>query len=576
MARQTTALTARGQGHPPVRTEPPWPSGGPLRARVPTLALECASGDTTLTQVTHSHRLALALLTGLMPVFASCGVAVPGGIDRFTGGERITVEASADIRIVASAVSRVASVRVVPDGLTVPRGGIVVYTAVAEDAAGRFLADVDFRWRMREPLAGTVSERGLFTAGSVPGAYTDVVEVSAVQRTDEGESISTGAASVIVTSGLIDTSIVSVTIFPSTATVRPGERVPLRAGALGSFGGLVQDLALAWRVTDPAVGEIDQNGILTAGSTPGFYEDAVQVQARRLTGSAPPVIATTSVRVLSLEEARGGVRAIVGPSAVIGMPGERFPLVLFAFDFQGRFVPLENVQWRVLDPAVGVVDRGRLILGETPGQYLASVRATGALGGAYTGRAVSADLDVLVQRPLERVRGTPGAAQVVPEVVRLRHGARARVSLLYFDEDGVAVTATDVDWQFDDSIVTVDARGRASAVGPPGVYQDAISAEAPSVDGESRTVSATLIVLGPMVRAEVVPSVVSLEVDGLAQFTALAFDAAGNRLFDIELDWELATGTPGTVTSTGLYAAGDRPGDYAGGVRLKATQRLPR
>ena len=124
--------------------------------------------------------------------------------------------------------------------------------------------------------------------------------------------------------------------------------------------------------------------------------------------------------------------------------------------------------------------------------------------------------------------------------------------------------------------MAVDARGRASAVGPPGVYQGAISAEAPAVNGESRTVSATVIVLGPMVRAEVIPGIVSLEVDGLAQFTALAFDAADNRLFDIQLEWELAEGTPGTVTSSGLYVAGDLPGEYVGGLRLKATQRLPR
>ena len=528
-----------------------------------------------LARLAGSPRLALALLAGMMPGVASCGVA-PGAIERFVGGERITVEASADIHIAASAVSRVASVRAVPDGLTVPRGGIVVFTAVAEDAAGRFLADVEFRWRMRDPLAGIVSERGLFTAGSVPGVYADVIEVRAVQHTDAGEVIATGTASVLVTSGFIDTSIVSVSIFPSTATVRPGERVPMRPGALGNFGGLVQDLALVWRVTDPAVGEIDQNGILTAGSTAGFYEGAVQVQARRLTGSAPPVIGTASVRILSLEEARGGVRAVVGPSAVVGMPGQRFPIVLFAFDFQGRSVPLENVRWQVRDPGVGVVDNNRLILGETPGQYPASVRATGMLGGAYAGRVVSADLDVLVQRPIERLLGVPGAAQVVPEVLRLRRGARTRVSLLYFDADGVAVTTGDVDWRFDDSIVSIDARGQASAVGPPGVYPGAISAQAPGVDGEPRTVSATVILLGPMVRAEIVPGVVSLEVNGLAQFGALAFDAAGNRLFDVQLQWELAAGTPGTVTSSGLYVAGDRPGEYAGGVRLKATQRLAR
>ena len=510
-----------------------------------------------------------------MLAVAGCGVSAPGGIDRFTG-ERITVEASADIHIVASAVARVALVRAIPDGLTVPRGGIIIFTAVAEDAAGRFLADVDFRWRMRDPLAGTVSDRGLFTAGSVSGVYTEVVEVTAVQRTDAGEFVATSAASVIVTSGFIDTSIVSVTIFPSTATVRPGERVAMRPGALGNFGGLVQDLALVWRITDPDLGEIDQNGTLTAGSKPGFYEDAVQVQARRLTGSAPPVIGTASVRVLSLAEARGGVRAVVGPSVVVGRPGERFPLVLFAFDFQGRSVPLGDVRWQVRDPDVGVLDRDRLILGSTPGQYPASVRATAMLAGAYEGRTVSADLDVLVQRPLAQVLGVPGDAQVVPEVIRLQRGARARVSLLYFDANGLAVTTSEVEWRFDDFVVTVDARGRVSAVGPPGVYAGAISAEAPAVNGVTQTASATIILLGPMVRAEIVPGVVSLDVDGLAQFAALAFDAADNRLFDIHLVWELAAGTPGSVTASGLYVAGDRPGDYPGGMRLKATQRLAR
>ena len=160
--------------------------------------------------------------------------------------------------------------------------------------------------------------------------------------------------------------------------------------------------------------------------------------------------------------------------------------------------------------------------------------------------------------------------------MRLGRGARARVSLLYFDADGVAVTTGDVEWRFDAAIVTVDARGRVSAVGPPGVYPGVISAIAPAVDGEPQTVSATVIVLGPMVRAEIVPGVVSLDVDGLAQFAALAFDAADNRLFDIQFEWELAGDTPGSVTASGLYVAGDRPGDYDGGVRLKATQRLAR
>ena len=529
-----------------------------------------------LTEI-HAQRFFRLVLIPIAMVVAACGGS-SGSLDRFACGETIRIETFADVEIADRVPNRVASVQPIPSGLTVPRSGVAIFSATATDTAGRFLADVEFEWRIRDPLAGTLSENGVFTAGNVPGTYDDALEVIAVQRVGELEFTAVGSTSVVVTSGLVDTNIVSVIVFPSTASGRPGDTVPLRAAALGAQGVLVQDLDLFWRVTDPDVGEIDENGILTIGDLPGDYQGAVVVEARRLSGAGAPVLGRASVRVFSEEEANRGVRAIIGPSAVVGRSGGRVPLVLLTFDFNGRAVEIDEIHWDVLVPDVGIVDdQGRFVIGETPGQYPASVKATAELGGDYAGRTATAFLDVVVQSPLSiGPQGVPGKAQILPSSIRLFAPETARLSAIWFDAEGTLVSGGETTWEYDPSLVTVDSRGRLTVHGEPGSYANAVWAFVPGLDGGVQRVTASVTILGPLTRVEVIPKRATLEVGDLVQFVARAFDGADNRLFDVRFRWELEPGAPGTITANGLYIAGDQSGFYPEAVRLRATQRVPR
>jgi len=457
----------------------------------------------------------------------------------------------------------------------VARGGVAIFTASAQDSARRFLADVRFEWQMLDPLAGSISTGGVFSASDIPGVYPDAIEVVAIQQTERETFTATSTATVIITSGFIDTSIASVAVFPSRTTARVGERVLLRAAAIGDRGGLVQDIELFWTLADGALGSIDNNGGLTIGDQPGDYPNAVQVLARRLGGDDTVVVGTASVTVLSQEAAAQEVRARIGPTSVIGAVGLRMPLIFLAFDFQGRPVHLENIQWDVLDPAVGDVDaRGRMVLGSVPGTYPASIRATGDVDGQ--GLSVSAFLDVIVQPPADVLGRTPGTPQIIPASTRLRDGQRVRLSAFYFDADGLPITDEDVHWESDPSVVTVDGSGRVVAVGLPGVYRDAVWAVVPSPDGGTQILNTTIIIEGDLARVDVIPGRAFLEAGILVQFSALAFDSADNRLFGVSFVRELAAGTPGTLTRGGIYAAGDVPGSYEGSVLVTATQRVRR
>jgi hypothetical protein len=284
------------------------------------------------------------------------------------------------------------------------------------------------------------------------------------------------------------------------------------------------------------------------------------------------------VTVLSSEAASDHIRAIIGPSFVVGQSGDRFPLVLLTFDSEGRRIESESVRWELSDPAVGSLSEdGALVLGDTPKRFPQAVVATAELAGAYAGRSASAAIDVVVSAPgVQKLRGVPGAAAIVPSVLRLRPGESGRFSVQRFDSNGIPVITADLNWSADPAVADVDSRGRVTALGEPGTYPAAIRIDVPSDDGLVTTVEGAVVILGPAVRVDVNPHSVSVVSSDLVRFTAIALDAAGSRLFDVRFQWSLAEGTPGSITKAGVYVSGDKTGDYPRGVVVVGTQRQPR
>ena len=59
---------------------------------------------------------------------------------------------------------------------------------------------------MRHPQAGRMSPSGVFTASNVPGIYRDAIEIIAIQTAGDREFTAVGSASVIVTTGFLDSN----------------------------------------------------------------------------------------------------------------------------------------------------------------------------------------------------------------------------------------------------------------------------------------------------------------------------------------------------------------------------------
>ncbi|MBL7166523.1 MAG: PD40 domain-containing protein [Dehalococcoidales bacterium] len=144
------------------------------------------------------------------------------------------------------------------------------FNATATDQHGNRLTGVDMAWTVTNRTAGSVTSGGSFTAGTVPGTYSGAVKVTATQ----GGITKTASAGVTVTAG----PLAEVFIAPTRAETGMEMTQQFVAAGADQYGNRISGLSLTWSVENGA-GTIDENGLFTAGTTPGDYAGALKAEA---------------------------------------------------------------------------------------------------------------------------------------------------------------------------------------------------------------------------------------------------------------------------------------------------------
>lgn len=175
----------------------------------------------------------------------------------------------------------VATVQATPSSTTVGVGGTIDFTAVARNAAGDVVATLPFQWSASSGgTLATIAQNGHFTA-----LGQGTVTVTARDST----SGVTGQAIVTI---IASTTVTTVQVTPSSATVSVGGTIGFAAVAKDASGSNVLGATFQWTESSGGVlATIDQNGHFTA-----LAAGNVTVTARE-TGSG--VTGQGSVRVLA-------------------------------------------------------------------------------------------------------------------------------------------------------------------------------------------------------------------------------------------------------------------------------------
>jgi PKD repeat protein len=215
----------------------------------------------------------------------------------------------------------------------------------AVDEFGNTVDEVEYAWEISDPV-GTIDQDGTFTAGTQAGVYADLVRVTAMK---DDEAV-TASIDVTIEPG----RAVQVAIEPPTATVPVLTDARFEVVGVDEFGNDVSAVPASWTTTQPA-GEVDGDGVFTAGTTAGSFPGGVVAD----TGEAGVVVADVVVVP--------GVPDVVDvqPADTRVAMGESVMFVATVFDAYRNEIPGLVSSWT----SDGVPFEGGVFTGAVPGSF---------------------------------------------------------------------------------------------------------------------------------------------------------------------------------------------------------------
>ncbi|MFL5539709.1 MAG: Ig-like domain-containing protein [Longimicrobiaceae bacterium] len=437
-----------------------------------------------------------------------------------TGGTTLVVSA------VAVAPAKVARVQVIPDSMVLVSGATGDFSAVAYDSAGNALTGRTIAWTTTDSVVATVGATGTVTAVS-PGSARVVATV-------EGVSGSAGVRVVPPPPA----RVARVEVAPDSIVLVPGRSGDFNAAAYDAAGNLLTGRAIAWTISDSTVAAIATGGTVT-GVAPGTAHVTATVEG--VSGSATVIVVAPPPAAVA--------RVAVTPDSVVLQPGQTGDFDATAYDAGGHVLTGRAVAWTSSDSAVARVGDQGGVTAVAPG----TARITATVDG------IDGFAEVIVVAP------PPAAvARVVvsPDSVVLIPGQEADLNAAAYDAEGHVLTGRAVTWTTSESTVARLGAGGRVIGGLAGSAR--ITATVEGVSG-----SAMVFVNRPypeIVRVEIVPDSLAIEVGQTGDFSAFAYDATNHIISGVAVRW---SASDSTVVQLNLY--GGVRALKAGTARITAT-----
>ena len=171
--------------------------------------------------------------------------------------------------------SPISSLTISPVSVTLAPGGTQQFTVVTKDGRGTIITGNIPTWSVVAG-GGTITQTGLFTAGTVAGTFTNTVTVTC--------SGITATATVIVTAG----AAASIEVLPDPATLQILTTQQFTATVKDANGNVIVATPV-WSVINGG-GSINATGLFTAGGTAGTFPNTVMATSGALADTAMVIV----------------------------------------------------------------------------------------------------------------------------------------------------------------------------------------------------------------------------------------------------------------------------------------------
>ncbi|MHB1095513.1 MAG: ice-binding family protein [Gemmatimonadaceae bacterium] len=276
-------------------------------------------------------------------------------------------------------VGPLATITVTPNPATLAINITQQFVAVGRDVGDNILPITPV-WSVVAGGGTINATTGLFTAGTLPGTYTNTVRASV--------GLLGGFATVIVTTG----PLASITVTPNPASVQVNNTQSFIAIGRDA-GGNVFIMTPVWSVINGGGSINASTGLFTAGAVAGTYTNTVQATSGSVSGTA-------TVNVTAIVPVLATITVSPDPASMLTNATQLFTAV--GRDGLGVIIPIAPV-WTVVNGGGTInIGTGLFTAGAVAGTFTNTVRAT--VG------AISGDADVIVTAVIPPVASLLGAA----------------------------------------------------------------------------------------------------------------------------------------------------------------------
>ncbi|MEO8909252.1 MAG: ice-binding family protein [Gemmatimonadaceae bacterium] len=344
------------------------------------------------------------------------------------------------------------SIVVAPTTTTLAAGGTQQFTMTGTDNDGNTVTNLKPVWAVVAG-GGTITQTGLFTAGTTAGTFTNTVSVTCSGHTQ--------LATVVITPGPLAT----ITVTPNPGTMAVNATQQYTAVGKDANGNVVA-ITPAWSVVAGGGTINAASGLFTAGGTPGTYTNTVKATSGTLSGTATAIVTPGPLATITVTP---------NPANVPVNATQQFTAV--GKDAAGNVVAITPV-WTVVNGG-GAINSGSGLFtaGGTAGSFPNTVVATsGSISGNATVNVTSGVLATITVTP------NPATVQV---------NTTQQFTAVGRDAGGGVIPITPV-WSVTNGGGTIDAStGLFTAGGTAGTFSNTVRATSGAIFGTATVIVTT-------------------------------------------------------------------------------------
>lgn len=335
-------------------------------------------------------------------------------------------------------------------------------------------------------------------------------------------------------SASVKPTLESITVTPSSATLKVGETKEFTATALDQDGNKISGVEISWSSSNMTVGTIgESSGIFTA----------LAAGTTTITAASGEINGTATVTVSAENPVLDRITIKLTPTTLEINETETFTAIaLDQFDNEMTGI---TFAWTSSNETVGTIDK-------TTGLFTAHAVGTTTVTASAGNESAEALITVTAAAQVDPV---PESIVIKPTEATLAVGETKEFAATALDLDGNKISGVEIAWtSSDETIGTIgDSSGLFTALA---AGTTTITATAGDRSAEATVTVTAEDPIEPVIASlRLTPPRATLEVGDDQRFMVTAFDQDNNIISAGEVTWESSDDAVGTINASGIFTA---------------------